>query len=185
MRWALLIALVGCSFQAPDPGPGPGGDDGPLPPGDLAGVSCVGEDTYVACFPTPTVGVTLPSTVDTDSSICAAEMPIGWMGQPDSCFIVGTTITASGTSVFGSRPLMLWATDSITITGDIDVASHRGGKTGPGAPGAACQAFGSPPTTNAQGAGGGAGGTFRTKGGNGGHGHWLTRRRHPASSNWC
>jgi len=74
----------------------------------------------------------------------------------------------------GTRPLILIASDSITVTatGSIDVASHRVTPVGIGAggePPALCSAGtlpGSAGGTN----GGGAGGSFHGRGGNGGDG---------------
>lgn len=137
--------------------------------------SCLGEGSYAACVPTPTAAQTLPlGTINTDTSpLCASAQPMsGWTGQPAACFIIGTTITAnSATLVTGSRPLVLWATESITVPGILDASSHRGLNTvGPGAPSAVCTA-GTTPQRQSSGGGGGAGGSFLTRGGPGGDGN--------------
>src|SRR5262245_43268593 len=112
---------------------------------NAVGLDCVGENAFLACFPTPTNLVRLSGEIDTDSTICASTAPVGWIDQPASCFIVGHSIEVAAISVFGSRPLVLFATDSISITGDIDVASHRDSKTGPSAPYASCPSFAAAP----------------------------------------
>lgn len=137
--------------------------------------TCLGSGSYTACYPTPTADLTIPAgTIDTDTStMCAAAQPTPWTGQPASCFIVARNITVSGFNVvFGSRPLVLFASGTISITGGFDASSHRFPPTsGPGAAGQTCTAFARGATNAAGvGGGGGAGGTFRTKGGDGGNG---------------
>src|SRR5258708_5713929 len=85
-------------------------------------------------------------------------------GTFDACFLVGTDVTVpSGTSsVTGTRPLVLLATGTVTVTGTLDVASHSG-SDGAGANSSACD----PGFAPQDGAGGGAGGSFGTKGGDG------------------
>jgi hypothetical protein len=108
-------------------------------------------------------------------------------GQPDACFLIGDNITISTEMHFtGSRPLVLFAAGSITIDMPIDVASHliQGGQpiAGAGAlrsnggPPIECQTP-TPPGTNLGGAGGGAGGSFIGKGGDGGGGTSLMGTR--------
>ena len=115
----------------------------------------------------PTHAVTLPNAIDTDdisgTSPCLATPPMTWTGQPDACFVVGTTIASPSagdgkTTVTGSRPLVLLATDSMTLT-TVDVSSHRTSQ-GAAADFSGCAAFGSPlPMNSSNGGGGGAGGT--------------------------
>lgn len=137
---------------------------------------CYGAGAYRVCTsPTPTGTVALPATLDTDtSSLCAAEQPTGWdtQGQPAACFVFGGTIEVASTAVTGSRPLVLVATTRIEIAGVLDVASHRGGSRGPGFAARACGAF-TPATlsTDMLGGDGGAGGSFLTRGGDGGGGN--------------
>jgi hypothetical protein len=138
---------------------------------------CYGTGNAKVCLDTaPTTGVTLPATIDTTpnaaGSLCAATQPTGWTagGQPQSCFIIGTTITQSGqTLVHGTRPLVLVGSDSITISALLDVASHRNISSGPGSPGT-CKAFVGNPGNSSNGGGGGAGGSFMSGGGDGGKG---------------
>jgi Calx-beta domain-containing protein len=128
----------------------------------------------------PTQPVTLPASINTDASgLCAAAQPVGWLGnmQPNSCFVIGTTITGSSTTVSGSRPLVLVASDTITINTLLDASSGAAsGAIGPGSPSAACKAFALNPQGNANGGGGGAGASFLSKGGNGASGNAAAAR---------
>lgn len=105
---------------------------------------------------------------------CLPTVPEQWLnnGQPPACFVVGKNIRVPTLAVEGTRPLVLLATDTITIAGLLDVASHSPppGKTGPGANDTACNP-GSGPGNDPLAAGGGAGATFVTAGGNGGKGN--------------
>ncbi len=136
---------------------------------------CLGPTgNYQVCLAAPpTQPVTLSGALNTDTSTqCAAFQPTGWTpAQPAACFVIGTTITiAAGTvSVTGSRPLVLVATDTITIAGTLDVASHLGGTSGPGS-NLGCAAYGTPPGGSNNGGSGGAGGSFMSAGGDGGPG---------------
>jgi len=174
MRGALLLALTGCSslFGLHEPSRTDASvDAGDGPTGDAS--QCFGRGDLTVCMVTlPGVPVQLPATIDTSSSpVCTSG--VGWLhaGQPDACFIVGTNIMQSGTTVVtGARPLVIVATDSIAITGLLDASSHSGGTRGPGANSPSCAAFASAPQPSTSGAGGGAGGTFATTGGTGGGG---------------
>jgi hypothetical protein len=107
------------------------------------------------------------SLVDTGNSPLCAPVTSGG----DFCVLTGTTITITATlRATGSKPLVLIASDSLTIsvTGSIDVGSHRGANPETGAnsdPATGCAA-GTAPGTRA----GGAGGSFAGAGGNGGDG---------------
>ena len=134
--------------------------------------TCLGRGATALCFPTPVATVAVAGAFNTDSSmLCETSAPVsGWAGGPSSCFVVGTNITVAATTVTGSRPLVLFASDNITVTGNLDAASHRVGATaGPGS-NIGCGAYTDIPGISTFGAGGGAGGTFRTTGGNGGQG---------------
>jgi hypothetical protein len=119
----------------------------------------------------PTAGVTLPGSIDTDTSpACATSAAWADASQPAACFVVATTITTSGNVVVqGSRPLVLVATDAVTVADQIDVASHRARGPGPAANWTGC---GAPNAggNRTSGGGGGAGGSFMTRGGDGGPG---------------
>jgi hypothetical protein len=135
--------------------------------------TCAGTGATQLCFPAPADPVTISGTLNTDTSTqCASTAPVsGWTGGPDSCFIVGTDVTIAATQVTGSRPLVVVASGDITVTGDLDAASHRGGQSGPGATTQTCTGYTRAPTASTNGAGGGAGATFRTRGGDGGDGN--------------
>jgi hypothetical protein len=119
----------------------------------------------------PSAGEVLTGTLDTGTSTkCLATQPAGWTtrGQPESCFVVGTTVNIAGLDVTGTRPLVIVATDSITVSGLLDVASHVGAgtapKAGPGSPFGGCVLPLANPTISNSGGGGGAGGSFMSRG---------------------
>jgi hypothetical protein len=136
--------------------------------------TCVGTGATAVCFPAPTAAATISGTFDTanTNSMCASAAPLsGWTGGPDSCFVVATNVTINATTVTGPRPLVVIASGTITVAGDVDASSHIGGTSGPGASTQTCTASVRLPVNSTAGAGGGAGGTFRTKGGDGGDGN--------------
>ncbi len=137
--------------------------------------TCLGRGATALCFANPAAVVSFSGNFNTDSNgLCSATAPVaGWTGGASACFVVGTSITVSGaTAVTGSRPLVLFASGGITVNGNLDVASHRGGTSGPGSD-LGCGTYTDVPGVSAAGAGGGAGGTFRTTGGNGGIGNGV------------
>lgn len=138
---------------------------------------CLGVGAFAVCSrQPPTLPVSLPAVLDTTTSpLCAAPGAVSWSGpasvQPGACFVYATTITmTTDVLVIGSRPLVLAASSGITIDHVLDVASHRGVSTGPGAPALGCKAFVQTPG-GSSGGGGGAGASFMTKGGDGGGGN--------------
>jgi hypothetical protein len=179
-----LAGWAGCSFSATATGNGNidasvdsslaidapvGIDAGP-------GVTCYGPAGWQACFnAAPTGNVMLKGMINTDGGApCLGMQPAEWAArQPEACFIVGDTITVpgGGTVVNGSRPLVLVANLLITVTGVLDLASNSGDK---GTQPSECQLFSqdpAPPGVNPDvGGGGGAGGSFMTRAGNGGNG---------------
>ncbi|HEX4419330.1 MAG TPA: hypothetical protein VH165_15570 [Kofleriaceae bacterium] len=176
--WALVLLLGGCSFQATPAGTGPAGGssngapadaevDAPLLDGKDPPI-CKGNFVNI-CVDPPQNAVTLNQSLDTGTSpLCAGSKTTP---ATDACVIAGTSISLpSGTTVTvtGSRKLILFSTSTITISGTLDVASHRGKAGGPAADMGPCPTTGftnpSPPQ------GGGFGGSFGTAGGNGGNG---------------
>jgi hypothetical protein len=163
----MLGVLASCGFQplavTSDGGSGSNTIDAPN------GQACFGPSGWRVCLSSlPGGSTTLPPTINTDTSpLCLPEQPASWVStQPDACIITGSTIVAASTVMAtGDRPLVLLATDAITISGTLDVASHVGG-SGPGA-NRDCPAFGRIPSSGSTG-GGGAGGSLTTAGGNGG-----------------
>jgi hypothetical protein len=151
-------------------------DDAPM--ADAAPI-CVGSGAWQLCFTgaAPTNAVTLTGTINTDTSpLCASNVTWTSSSQPLACVIAGNGISVGNSttvSAVGTRALVLVSTSTITLgTGSsIDVASHRAaGTTGAGSPSALCPAFPTKPVDAALGAGGGAGGSFISAGGNGGAG---------------
>ncbi|MEO8552913.1 MAG: hypothetical protein ABI678_23215, partial [Kofleriaceae bacterium] len=110
----------------------------------------------------PPLEATTDMTIDTSgNAFCDTSST-----RSDLCVVAASAIVIPAgvrIAVTGSRPLVIYATGTIAITGTLDLASHVGGATGAGADPMTC-ASGSRPS----GAGGGAGGSFGTKGGHGG-----------------
>ena len=117
---------------------------------------CIGSNSFALCIEAPQASVMLPAMLDSDgSALCLQSQPASWKanGQPDACIITGTTISATSTTVTGGRPLVLVASDSISVSQLLDTSSHyNAGSTGPGADPASCT------TGLAPGSGGGGGG---------------------------
>ncbi|MGE5184740.1 MAG: hypothetical protein ACM31C_21860, partial [Acidobacteriota bacterium] len=184
--WLVLLAATGCRqiFGLSDPidAGGPGGGDGKPKDGMTVdvpvfdGPNCYGEPGWQVCLSSPPSGpVSLPANVDSEGvTVCATTQPTSWSGagQPHACFVIGTTITVSSSYATGNYPLVLVASDSITI-GDLDISAHGTAGADPGAggnPNGACS-FGTTPQTDGSGGGGGAGATLATQGGDGGSGN--------------
>jgi hypothetical protein len=150
-----------------------GGTDGDTGSGSgsagSGAVTCFGTAPFQVCLAAPTqpLNILRLQTIDTaDPSRCAVTVPKGSFG----CVLAATTITVGATlRAYGPRPLVLIASDTITITqtGSIDVGSHRGTaagqELGAGADPHDCTP-GQPPMAG----GGGAGGSFVGRGGKGG-----------------
>ena len=182
MRSALWLGLVaavtpGCrqvfGIDPPRLAGDAGGDVADAPFGPPADASyCYGPAAFPLCFETaPTGTVTPGATLDTTASAsCMEPLPASWTaaGQPDVCLIAVADVNiSSNLRVTGTRPLVVVAAATITVSATLDVSSHAGGSAGAGA--------GSPPCTgdvldgggNATAGGGGAGGTLATPGANG------------------
>ncbi|HEU4729863.1 MAG TPA: hypothetical protein VFT22_18330 [Kofleriaceae bacterium] len=190
--WLVAIALAGCGFKATpsemvggDPAGGGDPEEPPIdapgpPPVEIDGApldgaqvaTCLGTFVRVCVDPPQSSVMLTPQanmTIDTGTSALCAP----YTSEPhvDACVITGQSITLSGgtVSVSGRRPLILFSTGSITISGVLDAASHPT-KDGPGAD-ADCPSAGfTNPTDGGFQGGGGWGGSFGTAGGNGGNG---------------
>ncbi len=133
-----------------------------------------GSGAYQLCFGMmpPMGNVMLAGTLNTDTDARCMTPPSSWAAanQPDACMILGKTVTIATIAVTGTKPLIILG-DTIAVNGTLDVASHRGGTLGPGAPFGTCPAYPSAPANNVTGAGGGAGASFMRIGGSGGSGN--------------
>jgi hypothetical protein len=124
---------------------------------------CFGGPFLTVCLPSPPIAqLTLSTPIDTDGSGCAAI--------DNYCVLAGTSISIPVTMTAratGSKPLVLVASDWISVDGTLDVGSHQGvTKAGAGSnPAGMCDAATLPTTS-----GGGAGATFIGRGGDGGNG---------------
>lgn len=175
VAWSLVTA---CGFTSPGSGVIP--DDGPphdtvVLDGvlvDAAGFDvipslCFGPaGAYQVCLPeAPSGPLALASAISTD--VCAGGLVLALTAGPDVCVLAGTTVTANDSVIaFGSRPLVVLATGSMTISSGatIDVSSRRGQQPGAGADYAGC-APGGAPQADDEGGSGGVGGSFGTAGG--------------------
>ncbi|MFT3695433.1 MAG: hypothetical protein QM831_20025 [Kofleriaceae bacterium] len=152
---------------------GPAASDGTTDGNEQPAV-CVGEGKFKVCLrelPAPNM---ISTQIGTASATCLDQQPIGWIeqGQPESCFIVGSTLQLTGTlAIKGARPLVLVATDTITLTGVLDLSARKGRMFNP--PGfsvGGCDPFAATATDKNTGGSGGAGGSLGAFGGNGGAG---------------
>ena len=148
-------------------------DSGIESPPDTAALR-IGDAPFAVCVPPPADPITLSGDFDSDlSTSCATVQPPTWKAanESDACFVVATTIMVSDVVAHGGRPLVLIASDTITVTG-LDVSSRNAATTfGAGFDASACAAFASTPVVSTGGSGGGAGGTlYGATGGAGGPG---------------
>jgi len=185
------VAANGGNFCTTDGAPkvdGGGGDSGDSVDGSM---TCLGSGLLgsVCLQRAPTAPVTFAAalTINTTSIAAGNCTEIrAQTGGPPLCIVIGTTINvAAGATVraIGPNPLVLIATQSITINGGLDV-STRSGETIGGAPAlgagartaADCAAIGLDGLSgkfvnnNDYGGGGAAGGSFGSLGGAGGSG---------------
>nr|HEX4315524.1 hypothetical protein [Kofleriaceae bacterium] len=188
MRRAALVVLLGCSCRAllgiDDPIVQDTAGDGSAIDAAVDGAGsatlCLGDAAVLqVCVPLPAqprqfskqtieTGVTVGSGSGSGGDDCDFVQTVGTL---ELCVIAGTAVSFDNVivrDVGGTRPLVVVATESITIDDAFDAASHRGGTTGPGAATGSCAvgSAGGAPT----GAGGGAGGSYGNAGGNGGAG---------------
>lgn len=177
MRLGLVLALLltaGCRqiFGVEPPGPlvdaTPQLDapDAMQGDGSPPAMPCFADDEVhlAACLSSvPLVPVQLgDAEIDTDTDVRCAVLA---SATPDLCVIAGSNIDVKGQIIAtGARPLVLWALDTLDIEGTIDVSSHGAIITRTGA-GASTSCIGTVAPTMR---GGGAGGTFGSKGGAGG-----------------
>ncbi|HEY5947757.1 MAG TPA: hypothetical protein VIV40_19790, partial [Kofleriaceae bacterium] len=159
-------AFCGGSALSADANDGPSGDT-------CFGVGLVHD---VCLMPAPTLDVMIAgdrtiNTATVGSGNC--DSIIAQAGGPSLCVLAGKTIdVANAARLFGigPNPLVLVATDTITVNGTIDVASRLTTLT-PGA-GADTTCASDPGVNGGNGAGGGgAGGSFGGRGADGGNGN--------------
>jgi hypothetical protein len=144
-------------------------EDGPDGGGPVA-QGCFGSFIKV-CLDVPPAALTLTTQPIDTSDASAATKCLRYTATPavDACVIAAQTITIPGgntVAVIGTRPLILLARDSLTITGVLDASSRRA-RRGPASDGGPCPMNFTNPTFSGQG-GGGWGGTFGGSGSNGG-----------------
>lgn len=169
-RW-LLVLVPACfhpSYDHPACGPGgacpsglacsaagfcerPGGTDLDASAGGPDGPTvhvCLGTFAHV-CADTPTGSLGL-MTQTIDTSMSALCTPYTAIPSIDACVIARQSIaipSGNKLSVTGAKRLILLARDTLTISGTLDAASHRGGLTGPAADTGPCPTNFANPTT--------------------------------------
>lgn len=133
-----------------------------------SGVVCYGAGFAHPCFASaPTSSLTINGQpINTDSAMCSTTVT----NLGGACVIAAGDLTIAGAvNATGSKPLVLVAATTLTISGTLDVASHRGGQIGAGSipptDTTSCDPGTAPGTS-----GGGAGGSFGTAGASGGAG---------------
>ena len=164
---ALLAAIPACGFQSPLSDGGGGGDDG-----KPAASTCFGSFVKV-CFDSladiPKTPPMLPSddTIEIDtgaSPICDQHND----RAAEYCVVAGEGFTLpAGKSIrgYGTKPLVLLSTTTFDLQGTVDVSSNKNGgaiNTGANANPPVCTSGMAPEM-----AGGGYGGSFGGKGGDG------------------
>ena len=141
-------------------------------PVDATPDGCHGTGPVVVCPDAPITGqtqitISAPTTLDTGTSTMCQPYHLA-DGSADTRYCVvgakSVIVTSGGRwAITGSRPLVVIATNTMTIDGTIDVASHRGGLAGAGSNAPECVAGTAPMVTE-----GGPGGSFGGAGGAGG-----------------
>jgi len=179
VKWSCLFALASaaCGFRVEatsDTGPltDAMGVDAPDPDPDAAEQFCYGAGMGRVCLTSaPTAPLVLPNaTLDTGVDPNCTQVVA--LNSVDHCVVAATTITVPVGSFFrgrGARPLILVATQTVTIEGTASVSSLAGNTPGAGSMGAPCVPAGVG-EADPGGAGGGAGGSFGGTGGMGGTG---------------
>jgi hypothetical protein len=141
------------------------------PPPDAQ--QCFGTGFGMRCLPALPPGPRQLSTTQMfDTGVDTNCTHVMMVGGVESCVLTGTTVTRAAGGTFraiGTRPLVIVATEMITIDGIVSVSSLRGQGTGAGSSIGPC-ATPNQGEDDAGGGGGGAGGSFMSTGGNGGNG---------------
>lgn len=171
---------AGASYCAvafvPDAGDS-GTNDGQLP--DTApGCFGIGLVHDVCLMPAPTADMTITADRTVNTAMVGNGNCDEIIAQPGGgaslCLIAARTVAVASTARLtgiGPNPLLLVATQTMTIDGTIDVASRLGApQPGAGADPTCASSAGNNATQIDGAGGGGAGGSFGTKGGNGGTG---------------
>jgi hypothetical protein len=182
----LLVLLAGCGFQHGVVAGSDGGDsNGPIDaaidaPPDAFDPRCFGKSPFTVCLSSvPNVEVTLPTSLNT-STCTSIGGAIAMVSGVEACVFAGTNVYASGSlvGVFGSRPLVVVATDTIVVSTtsfDITSRSRNPASDGPNANPPQCAIASTQNGVGSNGGGGGgAGGSFGTAGSSGGNGNGGT-----------
>lgn len=184
---ALLLLLGGCDQlfnldHLPPPDPQSDVDaalgvivDAPsaCPGGTFVGKNGVGGTGLLeVCVPSNVPAtLDLPTTIDTSvAGQCDTIIVIDSYGT-EACVKWAALTRVTSVQATGPRALVLVATNTLSVSGTVDVSSTHTGMKGAGGNWGGCQAndgVAGSTTTGSTGGSGGAGGSFSTRGGNGG-----------------
>lgn len=168
-------AFCGAVPEAPDGAPEPG--DG-APPDTAPGCYGTGLVRDLCLMPAPTTDLAITADRTVNTAMVGSPNCDAIIAQPGGgatlCMItarsivIDTGVTLKG---IGANPLLLVATDAITVDGTIDVASRLGMMMpGAGASTSCASGNGNNASVTDGAGGGGAGGSFGSAGGKGGTG---------------
>jgi hypothetical protein len=179
MRWLFLVAFAGCGFTHGSlDQSGPGSDSGMMTIDGAAPDVLVPPDART-CFGNGLATVCLASAPMQPLVLTSGTLDTGVDGNctqviSQMCVLAGSTVdvpTGITVTAVGSRPLVIVAATTLTVTGTIDVSSRRTPSVrGAGSNGTPCTVAGEG-VDESNGSSGGAGGSFGAKGGNGGNGN--------------
>jgi hypothetical protein len=175
-RFAVLLLLVSaCSrvFGLDNPvhiDAAAGDDDAPNDVSTTDALDCYGHTDLCVLTP-PSDRNFGAQTINTSAASSCDDLVDQPNNGPQLCVLIGRTVIVSGVvKATGTRPLVILATETLSITtdGQIDVASRTDTVIGAGANPMACVDGTAGANTDNIDAGGGAGASFRGKGGDGG-----------------
>ncbi len=178
----MLLFATACSFVGStslvggsDGGPHANADamrdghtiDGKPIDADTTGTCASVDGLLAGMCASPTSDTSIPGgsfDTGTGNSMCSPEVTM-------LCVVEGKNITVNNeVTVSGTRPLVLFASGTIMVSGGLDVSSTLT-TVGAGGDSSECLAFASTPDASTEGAGAGAGASFGTVGANGGDGN--------------
>ncbi|MDX2093081.1 MAG: hypothetical protein SFX73_34885 [Kofleriaceae bacterium] len=170
MRWLIALGVLGACHRVFGVTPSSN---------DALTEACYGTFVTVCTEDSPIERmITADTTLETSGGSECATLSRG----PDVCLVLATTFDiSSGATVrgAGARPLVVVATQTLSIAGTLTVASYASDDAGAGSGGAPCSSGTAPSAADGVGAGG-AGGSFVTMGGIGRRGR-LTDDTLPGS----
>lgn len=177
-RALLMVAYCACSFPQPKLDEGQGGPDGGV--GSPDGSALVDAPPCTAgfldtCAATATEDLLVTANVGISTDTDPRCRTVMQAGGPNVCLMVFRDVQISTTATLfahGSRPLAIAARRMMTIDGAIDVSSRADSSlSGAGSGNPNFCSTGNPAIDSMGGASGAGGGSFLTRGGEGGRGN--------------